>query len=220
MRMRRRVNSTTAFNLIELLLVIAAICIAIVLFLPMLGGSRKSPVVACMVNLKQIGVGFYLWAEDHAGRFPQEVSVDEKGTLEAIRTGSPAPHFQALNKYFRNWSILVCPTDKARRPGRTNTIVLADTNLSYFASVDATKSTTNALLSGDRHLTAAGQPGRPALLILTSNTVLSWTRELHKRSQRPGGNFLFVDGHVAWKQSNLASVIRNQGMTTNRVALP
>jgi len=218
--MRPRVNSTTAFNLIELLLVIAVICIAVVLFLPMLGGSKKSPVLACMHNLRQVGVGFYMWAEDHAGRFPPQVSVDQNGTFEAIGTGSPAPHLQALNKYIRNWSILVCPTDKARRPGLTNTIVLADTNLSYFASVDATKSTTNALLSGDRHLTAAGQQGNPGLLTLTSNTVVSWTGELHKQNQRPGGNLLFVDSHAEWKDANLARVIQNQGLARNRLAMP
>jgi prepilin-type processing-associated H-X9-DG protein len=49
---------------------------------------------------------------------------------------------------------------------------------------------------------------------------VSWTGELHKQTQSPGGNLLFVDGHVAWKGSNLAAVIQKQGLATNRLAMP
>jgi prepilin-type processing-associated H-X9-DG protein len=220
MKTRTRVNAAGALTLIELLIVVAIVAVLLAMILPMRSGPRKSTRLTCMSNLRQIAIAFHMWAEDHEGRFPAQVSVEDNGTLEAIGTGSPAPHFQVLNKYIRNWSILVCPTDKSRTSCGTNTVLLTDTNLSYFVSVDAALSTTNALLSGDRHLAAAGRPGKPKLLTLTSNTVVSWTSELHKQSQRPGGNIVFVDGHAEWRHTNLASLIQSQGLTTNRLAMP
>ena len=59
-----------AFTLIELLVVIAIIAILAALLLPVLGhAQQRAQRVACLSNLKQIGVAFDLYLGDHEDHF-------------------------------------------------------------------------------------------------------------------------------------------------------
>ena len=65
--MKRR----AAFTLIELLVVVAIITLLLSVLLPALGDARRrGRQVVCLSNLKQIGVLFTYYAEDHAGMYP------------------------------------------------------------------------------------------------------------------------------------------------------
>jgi prepilin-type N-terminal cleavage/methylation domain-containing protein/prepilin-type processing-associated H-X9-DG protein len=64
-------NSRRAFTLIELLVVIAIIAILAALLLPVLSAAKKRAAqAACINNLKQLGTGMKMYADDNSDTFP------------------------------------------------------------------------------------------------------------------------------------------------------
>ncbi len=93
-----------AFTLIELLTVIAIIGILAAILIPTVGGVRRSAHEATSLsNLRQLGVGFRLYAEDHRGAFPQTSHDDVTGAHSWVHT---------LRPYLGNVDeVRVCPLD-------------------------------------------------------------------------------------------------------------
>lgn len=66
-----RKRGRTAFTLVELLVVVAIIAILAALLLPSLARAKsKAHQVSCLSNLRQIGLAFSLYLNDHEERFP------------------------------------------------------------------------------------------------------------------------------------------------------
>jgi prepilin-type N-terminal cleavage/methylation domain-containing protein len=206
-----------AFTLIELLVVIAIIAILAAMVLPTLSGGGRSLRVRCINNLRQVALGFQIWASDHEGKFPAQMPIAKNGSMEFVPTGIACLQFRAITEQVHNSQSFVCPYDKTRRPA-DNYKEVRDENISYFANQDvATNKLTQLILAGDRNLQADGQPVSSGLFLLTTNKDMSWTSELH----RLGGCLAFYDGHVEWSRSNnFNKVIQNQPLTTNRLAVP
>ena len=65
-----------AFTLIELLIVIAIVVVLLGVTLPVLSTVReKGREVTCLANLRQIGVAYYGYAQDHGGCFPNSEAL-------------------------------------------------------------------------------------------------------------------------------------------------
>jgi len=212
-----------AVTLIEVLVVIAVVVVSLLFAVATHDHRTKSPTTQCSNNLGQIGVGLHAFATDHGDHFPPQVSVGNGGSMEFIGRGSPAAHFQTLSNEMR-LKVWICPTDEIKKPAN-NYAAFDDRNLSYFLSMDAAPTNTQPqfiILAGDRHLEVAGQPVRPGLFTFSSNTPVSWTRELHRdASQSRGGVVLFVDGHVEFlKHDRVVAAVKGQGLGTNRLAVP
>jgi prepilin-type N-terminal cleavage/methylation domain-containing protein/prepilin-type processing-associated H-X9-DG protein len=195
-----------AFTLIELLVVIAIIGILAALLLPVLHqGQARAQRIWCESNLKQTGLAYHTFANDHSGKFPVEVSTNEGGSLEYIQSGLSAGGifytafrtFQAISNELVNPAILICPADQ--RTAATNFGVFQNTNLSFFVGANGTFDKPGSILAGDRSLENRSFPNS-TILQAGPGYTLHWTMELHQYQ----GNVAFADGHVEeWNNAGL-----------------
>jgi prepilin-type N-terminal cleavage/methylation domain-containing protein/prepilin-type processing-associated H-X9-DG protein len=178
------------FTLIELLMVAAVIGILISLLLPVLAKAKLRAVQSkCGSNLRQAGLAFRMFADEHDSRLPMQISLRKGGSLEYVNQGQPWRHFQPISNLLGRADLLVCPGDRMRFA--TNWNSLNSSNLSYFIGVDAEMRSPNTLLSGDRNLFVPGFTP-PGTIPVRADSPAYWTEEMHQYR----GNILFVDGRV------------------------
>jgi len=92
---------------------------------------------------------------------------------------------------------------------------LSNTNISYFVGLDASETTPQMFLAGDRNLTN-GLAVTNAVLFLATNREAGWTHELHSCQ----GNVGLADGSVqGFNISRLREAVTNAG-AGNRLLMP
>src|SRR5687767_12806573 len=80
-----KAKSPRGFTIVELLIVIAIISFIAALLLPALTGAKNRGKGAdCISRLRQIGIGFRLWANDNEGYFPWSVEASRGGSGLAL----------------------------------------------------------------------------------------------------------------------------------------
>jgi len=119
---------------------------------------------------------------------------------------------------------LICPSDE-RSDWRFKSFIseIAETNVSYFVGIDATLENPKSILAGDRNIQVGNLPTKQGLLTLTRSSSLGWVNGLHFTNSisGSGGNILFADDHVEYlKPKTLNADFQNQGLATNRFAIP
>jgi prepilin-type N-terminal cleavage/methylation domain-containing protein/prepilin-type processing-associated H-X9-DG protein len=196
------------FTLVELLLVIAIIGILAALLLPAATQAKaKAKRIACVENLRQVGVAFHGFAHDHENKFPMALAKDEPSEGSDPALDFTARHFEPLGQDLVTPKLLICPAD-TRGPA-PNFASMTDSNLSYFTALNAVYGKANSLLSGDRNVTNSWL-GPRKIYRLDANSTVNWSAELHRFS----GNLLFADGHVV--QANKFKLV----VTTDGEFLP
>ncbi len=148
---RRTLRAVRAgFTLIELLVVIAILALLIALLLPGLSRARgAAQSAACLSNLRQLQTCWLMYANDHNGRLPPNLSVYDLSTGEPIPgldlrltwcAGNAQTDVNTANiergylfPYNRSAAIYHCPADKAR---------VAGTNIRHTRSYNMSQSVT------------------------------------------------------------------------------
>ncbi len=99
------------------------------------GDEQKAVHITCVNNLKQIGLAFKMWRNDHDA-YPFNVSTNAGGTLELCAVGNDgfdsnvALHFKALSNELTTPIILICPKDSSKKAA-VDFQSLGATNISY-----------------------------------------------------------------------------------------
>jgi prepilin-type N-terminal cleavage/methylation domain-containing protein/prepilin-type processing-associated H-X9-DG protein len=203
------------FTLIELLVVIAIIAILAAILFPVFAQARaKARQAACLSNMKQLGTGLTMYAQDWDETLP---ITDYIGNGLAPLAGWRDPRAgdswcSGIYPYVKNLQIYVCPEavehpDKSspwRGPDKPE-----DGAVSYMMNY-ATRGRPLAavpapadlifLHEGDRRWRAAPCRPRP-----TSPTSLKYTeinQDYYDTRHNSGATLLFCDSHAKWRKKS------------------
>ena len=178
-------------TLLEVLIVIATVVLLVSLVIPIWGAARQhAQRINCVSNLKQISVGFRLWANDNNDKFPWELTPEQGGARNEPLPTLAARSFGLTSNELNTPKLLVCPSDRQRV--RATNWVIGNANVSYFVGVGASMSNAAAILTGDRNLLGNGQRQAPGRHNLARFKQLSFDADLHNRV----GNLGLADGTV------------------------
>jgi prepilin-type processing-associated H-X9-DG protein len=211
-----------ALTITEVLVVVVVLAVLAAMLLPAGNGSRiqaKARRINCVNNLKEIGLAYKIWAGDHSGKFPMQVSITETngGTMELTATGNAVAPFQIMSNELGTPLLLYCTADKDHSRATNFTTDFNNSKISYFVGLNADQDHPQTFLSGDDNFAIDGVPVKSGLLELLTNAPISWTAARHVNQ----GNIGLADGSVQQATSSyLRQSLQQTGLATNRLAIP
>jgi competence protein ComGC len=207
-----------AFSLYEVLVVLIVVFFLALVLLPRIAQLHdKNGRVYCLMNLNHVGDAFLVWAGDHEGKFPMQISITNGGVMELIATDNVATCFIVMSNQLSSPRLLICPTDYRHTAATNFQNDFNNSHISYFVALDAGPNFLQRFVSGDDNFATNDTRVKPCILELTTNTPVAWIRSRHPY----GGNLDYADGHAQETlNSDLPLVLQQTGLATNRLAIP
>lgn len=208
-------RNRNGFTLIELLVVIAIIAVLAALLLPALSTAReKARRTTCMNNLKQTGLAYIMFAQDHNRVFPgaiDDMICTTSGHYgESRYNGYPRIYPDYINTPATFW----CPSAMKKLTGpddpsdHTNDYTVINTGNGYSCFDNSAPSgySEKRSYSFVWGLTAANSAVVP--IISDKDISTGASPDWNKNGNHSGGaNVLYIDGSVQWV------IYRNEGPT-------
>jgi prepilin-type N-terminal cleavage/methylation domain-containing protein/prepilin-type processing-associated H-X9-DG protein len=196
-----------AFTLIELLVVIAIIAILAAILFPVFARARENARRAsCMSNLKQMGLGVMMYAQDYDERYPQQLNwitlIEPYTKSDQLFVCPSSTNTSPLNgNYGANRSIF--PRSNNTPPSISLAAVqspsqiymIMDFGIYYAESGKATNSSTSW-----EYLPGMGKGGGTCSMDAAHSAN---TSDCENGRHFDGVNMAFADGHVKWLKSSV-----------------
>jgi prepilin-type N-terminal cleavage/methylation domain-containing protein/prepilin-type processing-associated H-X9-DG protein len=204
------------FTLIELLVVIAIIAILASILFPVFARARENARRAsCTSNLKQISLGFMMYAEDYDGRLPHYAAG---GIMGLVHT------------YIKSSQVFKCPSSNLKwgdspdmqsyfatdygvpgsydSPWWPRSIALNEGSGQLLSSIPEPSIT--CLLAENRYSDTASGLGFDRFMGNTFPNPGIWSGLPVTDRHFDGSNYAYADGHVKWLKADTAKIPHDQ----------
>lgn len=195
-------------------MVIATVmCVLLALLIPAtVKGVAKQKRIGCVSRLKDMGLGYRIFATDNHELFPWQITSN---TAPAKSFDDALRHYLAISNELAIPKILVCPADT--RKAAPDWKSLSRTNISYFINFDSADANPQFFLVGDRNITTNGVRIGPGIVNMSGQTNIAWDGTIHRFQ----GNAAMGDGSVQQlSAARMKDQLKNSGQTSITWAVP
>jgi prepilin-type N-terminal cleavage/methylation domain-containing protein/prepilin-type processing-associated H-X9-DG protein len=207
-----------AFTLIELIVVIAVICVIAGILLPAFGRAKQGASgAACVNNLRQWGIATHLYIAENRDSLPPEGAPNPTDNDTNVGWYVQLPQFLNLPSYHAMpWrtnagavirsSIWICPSNSRRSNGK---------NLFHYCLNEYVNGSGNENYSVN--LLSVARPSAVVWLFDSKNLPAVGTQNfVHTNLHAAGAHLLFLDGHVRqFRNVEYWNFKSNKGVTNN-----
>jgi hypothetical protein len=161
------------------------------LLLPALAQAKsKAKRIDCVNRLRQVSLGWRMWANDNGNKFPWQIDYNDGGSMN-----SPdwIDHYKVATNEIGNPKIVVCPDDLGKNYKDNWRFLNGINDVSYFVGTTSEETKPLSIVTGDGNVTGGG--GDLDLLwnaAWGTSIDAAWDTQVHKEK----GNAALGDGSV------------------------